>query len=99
MKVKCPKCHRTTTYETTDKYNPNISPRGNMLKLINLKHRGGRLYYSCPKGLQSTRAGAMTCIDCGGLLAFGGRLNVYTDDQLAREKTQRMIDREFADEE
>jgi len=96
MRVKCPKCKRTTTYVTTDKYAPSIKPHGAMLRLSNPKHRGGRLYYSTPKGLKTTPATSMTCIDCGALLAFGGRLRVFTDDQLARQRTQRDIEREWS---
>lgn len=97
MRVKCPKCKRTTTYITTEQYDPAVKPHGAMLKLHNPRHCGGRLYYSYPKGLKSISTSSMDCIDCGGLLAFGGRLRVYTDDQVMREQNQRIINREMTE--
>ena len=97
MKIKCPKCKRTSTYITTEQYNPNVKPDGSMVRLANSKHSGGYIYASCriKKPTAAIKDNQMDCCDCGGLLTFGGRLIVYTDDELARMQNQRKINREF----
>jgi hypothetical protein len=79
LKVKCPKCKRTGTYITTDKYNPDIAPNGSMVKLRNSKHKGG-LTFGSAKGSPNIKACFMECCDCGGLLTFGGKLIVLPEE-------------------
>ena len=87
LKVKCPKCKRTGTYITTDKYDPNITPNGSMLKLKNPKYKGG-LTYGSAKGSPPVAACFMECCDCGGLLTFGGKLIVIDDEPKPKGKTK-----------
>jgi uncharacterized protein (DUF983 family) len=69
MKVKCPLC-KTISFETTDKYDPNVTPNGAMVrKLVSWE-----IDWLCTS---TTKAAEMTCPRCGtGQLAPSGRLTV-----------------------
>ena len=88
-RVKCPRCKRTNTYITTDKYVHGISPHGGMLKLRNNKHKGGLTFGSVRGSSSSIKMQFLECCDCGNPLCSGGRLVVVSDDyKPASELTQ-----------
>ena len=81
MKIKCPKCKRTNTYLTTDKYNPDIAPNGSMVRLRNPNYKGGLTFGTAKGGSNSAiKAQFMECCDCGGMLTFGGKLIVIPEE-------------------
>lgn len=68
LKVKCPNCKRMD-FITTDKYDPNVSPRGDMLKSLVTYHLDFLLTSSTP-------VSSLTCPECTCQLAPYGRLMV-----------------------
>ena len=68
LKVKCPNCKRMD-FVTTDKYDPNVSPRGDMLKSLVTYHLDFLLTSSTP-------VSSLTCPECTCQLAPYGRLTV-----------------------
>ena len=88
MKVKCPKCKRTNTYVTTDKYDYERVPNGSMIRLRNPKYKGGLTFGSVKGSSSSIGAQHMECCDCGGMLTFGGHLIVIPDEpvEVVRKK-------------
>ena len=71
LKVKCPNCKRMD-FVTTDKYDPNVSPRGDMLKSLVTYHLDFLLTSSTP-------VSSLTCPECTCQLAPYGRLTVIPD--------------------
>lgn len=103
QRVKCPRCKRTTTYITTDTYDPDKQPNGSMIKLRIKSHKGGLTYGSVRGSSRSVGMQHMECCDCGGMLCFAGRLLVVEDvvdtpELTHAEKNQMVIDAEFAEE-
>ena len=71
LKVKCTNCGRTD-FETTDKYDPNITPNGSMVKCL--------LPYMIDwLTLSTTKAAEMTCPECLAQLAPSGKLTVLPE--------------------
>jgi len=68
LRVQCPNCRRAD-FVTTDKYDPNVSPRGDMLKCTLPYHIDFLL-------TSSTGASSLTCPECLGQLAHTGCLLV-----------------------
>ena len=69
LKVKCPNC-KQICFETTDKYDPDVSARGDMLKSLMPYHLDFLLS-------ATTLAPYLTCPKCGdGQLAPSGRLTI-----------------------
>lgn len=95
MRVKCPKCRRTDTYVTTDKYNPDAIPHGGMITLRNPKHKGG-MTFGTVKGTSSIGAAFMECCDCGGQLVVNNRLWVFPDDEPESQGSEDVADIEEA---
>lgn len=71
MKVKCPNCGRMD-FVTTDKYDPNITPHGGMVRSL-LPYQIDWLTMS------TTLAAEMTCPECLAQLAPSGKLWVIND--------------------
>jgi len=72
LPVKCPNCKKIL-FKTTDKYDPNVSPRGDMLKSLVTYHLDFLLTSSTP-------VSSLTCPECLSPLARNGRLHVITPD-------------------
>jgi len=68
LRVKCPNCKRVL-FETTDKYNPDITPNGSMVKFL----KGYALDWLT---ISTTGVSEMTCPECLAQLAPAGRLLV-----------------------
>jgi uncharacterized protein YbaR (Trm112 family) len=68
LKVVCPQCKRRL-FETTEKYNPDISPNGSMVRFL-----GG--YHIDWLTTSATKCSEMACPECQGQLAPSGRLTV-----------------------
>ncbi len=68
LPVKCPNCKKIL-FKTTDKYDPNVSPRGDMLKSLVTYHLDFLLTSSTP-------VSSLTCPECTCQLAPYGRLTV-----------------------
>lgn len=68
LKVKCCNCGRTD-FETTDKFNPDVTPNGSMVKCL-------LPYHIDWLTLSTTKAAEMTCPECCAQLAPSGRLTV-----------------------
>jgi uncharacterized protein YbaR (Trm112 family) len=75
MKVVCPQCKRKL-FETTPKYNPDISPNGSMLKFL-----GG--YHIDWLTTSATKCSELACPECQGQLAPFGRLTVIEESKPA----------------
>jgi len=71
LPVKCPNCKKIL-FKTTDKYDPNVSPRGDMLKSLVTYHLDFLLTSSTP-------VSSLTCPECTCQLAPYGRLTVIPD--------------------
>ena len=71
LPVKCPNCKKIL-FKTTDKYDPNVSPRGDMLKSLVTYHMDFLLTSSTP-------VSSLTCPECTCQLAPYGRLTVIPD--------------------
>jgi hypothetical protein len=78
LKVKCPNCGRTD-FETTDKYNPDVTPNGSMVKCT-LQYHIDWLTAS------TTLASEMTCPECCAQLAPSGRLTVVEKTIMEKEE-------------
>lgn len=76
MKVKCPNCGRMD-FDTTDKYNPDVTPNGSMVK-SNLTYH---IDWLCSS---TTLASEMTCPECLAQLAPSGRLLVVPSKSVDR---------------
>lgn len=76
MKVKCPNCGRMD-FDTTDKYNPDVTPNGSMVK-SNLTYH---IDWLC---LSTTLASEMTCPECLAQFAPSGRLLVVPSKSVDR---------------
>lgn len=72
MRVKCDNCKRIL-FETTDKYDPNTSPNGSMVRFL-----GG--YHIDWLMSSTTLAAEMACPECQAQLAPSGRLTVLPDE-------------------
>ena len=80
LKVKCTNCGRTD-FETTDKYNPDITPNGAMVKSL--------LPYSIDWLTSSTTLAAeMTCPECLAQLAPSGKLTVLPEPPEEQTKAE-----------
>jgi hypothetical protein len=78
LKVKCPNCKRIF-FSTTDKYDPDVSPNGSMVRLLP-KWSHWPLDWICTAG---TKAAELSCPECLGQLAHkGGRLLVVDDEEI-----------------
>lgn len=72
LKVKCQNC-KAICFETTDKYNPDVTPNGSMVR----KLVPWEIDWLCSS---TTLASEMTCPKCGvGQLALSGRLTVLPE--------------------
>ena len=78
MKVKCPNCGRMD-FETTDKYNPDVTPNGSFLKCTLPYH----IDWLCSS---TTLASEMTCPECCAQLAPSGRLIVVEKTIMEQEE-------------
>jgi len=85
LKVKCPLC-KTISFETTDKYDPNVTANGSMVKsLVSWK-----LDWLTSA---STGPSQMTCPKCGqGQLAPSGRLTVLPEPKTLMETEEAMVE-------
>lgn len=68
LKVQCPNCKRKD-FVTTDKYNPDVTPNGSMVKCLLPYH----IDWLCSS---STLSAEMTCPECLAPLVQQGVLNV-----------------------
>ena len=71
MKVQCPNCKRKD-FETTKKYDPNVTPNGSFIRCL-LPYHIDFLTSS------TTLASELNCPECGCSLAPSGRLIVIPD--------------------
>ena len=78
LKIKCPNCKRTD-FETTDKYNSEVSPVGSMVKCL-LPYQIDWLCSSTTKGAE------MTCPECLAALVLKGRLSVVPPTHMEKEE-------------
>ena len=86
LKVKCPNC-KQICFETTDKYDPDVSARGDMLKSLMPYHLDFLLS-------ATTLAPYLTCPKCGdGQLAPSGRLWVIEEPKTLMETEEAMVKR------
>jgi uncharacterized protein YbaR (Trm112 family) len=74
MKVVCPQCKRRL-FETTEKYNPDISPNGSMVRFL-----GG--YHIDWLTTSATKCSELACPECQGQLAPSGRLTVIEEKEI-----------------
>lgn len=89
MKVKCPNC-KTISFETTDKYDPNVTPNGSMVK----KLVPWEIDWLCSS---TTLVSEMTCPRCGvGQLAPSGRLTVIEEPKTLMETEEALVE-QFAE--
>lgn len=88
LKVKCTNCGRTD-FVTTDKYDPNITPNGAMVKCL-LPYHIDWLTSS------TTLAAEMTCPECCAQLAPSGRLTVLPAQKSIMETEEAMVE-QFAE--
>ena len=80
MKVKCPNCKKVF-FETTDKYDPDVSPRGDMLRCL--------LPYHIDYLLSSvTTVAYLTCPECLAQLAPSGKLTVLPEPPEEQTKAE-----------
>lgn len=88
LPVKCPNCKKIL-FKTTDKYDPNVSPRGDMLKSLVTYHLDFLLTSSTP-------VSSLTCPECTCQLAPYGRLTVIipqpSPESVAEPENQRTIE-------
>jgi uncharacterized protein YbaR (Trm112 family) len=73
LPVQCPQCKRRL-FETTEKYNPDISPNGSMVRFL-----GG--YHIDWLTTSATKVSEMACPECQGQLAPSGRLTVIDESK------------------
>jgi hypothetical protein len=78
LKVKCTNCGRTD-FITTSKYDPKVSPRGDMLKCTLPYHIDFLLSSTTP-------ASSLTCPECCAQLAPSGRLTVVGKTIMEQEE-------------
>lgn len=78
LKVVCPQCRRRL-FETTEQYNPDVSPHGGMLKFL-----GG--YHIDWLTTSSTKSSELACPECQGQLALSGRLTVVEPTTMGIEE-------------
>ena len=88
LKVKCCNCGRTD-FETTDKYDPNATPNGSMVKCL-------LPYHIDWLTLSTTKAAEMTCPECLAQLAPSGRLTVLPRPKTLMETEEAMVE-QFAE--
>lgn len=81
LKVKCTGCKKVL-HVTTDKYDPDITPNGSMVELIN-PWRGWRwsTFDDQGQGIKTTPAVMMCCPACSAPLVIDGRLNVIEEEK------------------
>jgi len=96
MIVKCPQC-KVSYYETTDKYDPDVSPNGSMLRLRDPWRSMGWATYGLDRGEGPGLLWSdLECTGCSAPLAPSGRLimgpNPNEDDnaQSIPSKAQRI---------
>jgi hypothetical protein len=90
MKVKCPNC-KAICFETTDKFNPDVTPNGSMVRKLVPWH----IDWLCSS---TTLASEMVCPKCGvGQLAPSGRLTLVPDSHPPAEISPAVV-REDADD-
>ena len=94
LQVKCPNCGKIH-WETTDKYDPEISPNGSMVRLLNPWLRNSWPIFGdgiMPKrdgsGTNVTLGSEMDCISCLAQLAPSGKLRVVEPEPLKDLKEQ-----------
>ena len=76
MDVKCPQCGKTY-YETTDTFDPDISPNGSMLRLKEpWRSRGWATYGLGRIEGKGLLVYGMECTGCGAPLAPSGKLRI-----------------------
>jgi hypothetical protein len=80
LKVQCPNCKRKD-FVTTDKYDPNKTPNGSMVKCL----LGYQIDWLCNSG---TVVSEMTCPECLAPLVVGGALNVVMPAKIAANDLQ-----------
>jgi len=97
--VKCPKCKRHNVYVTTEAYDPDKTPDGSMLRLVNRNHCGGMTYGNIA-GSPRISSATMECCDCMGQLCSNGqKIEIYQAPEVAPdprtpEGRQALIDEE-----
>ena len=81
LKVQCPNCKKTR-HETTEHYKPDITPKGNFVRLIDpWKSWKWNCYDDEGEALSTTPCALMTCPGCSAPLAPKGRLTVIPPDE------------------
>ncbi len=68
LRVQCPNCKKSL-FETTDRYNPDVTPNGSMVKSLVSYHIDWLT-------TSTTGVSEMTCPECLAQLAPGGKLTV-----------------------
>jgi len=81
-KVSCPNCKKVF-WETTDKFDPEITPNGSMLRLLQPYRKNhwpifgdGIMPTRDGTGTVGTKCAEMDCLQCLAQLAPSGKLNV-----------------------
>lgn len=101
LRVKCNGCGKIL-HETTDKYDPNITPNGSMVRLIfPWKSWGWSAFDDEGEAISTTSAVMMSCPACSAPLVLGGKLNIVAEPEKPKtqvELNQEKIDAEFPDE-
>jgi hypothetical protein len=90
MKVKCPNCGKIF-WETTDKYDPNVSPNGSMVRLLEPWKSNNWPVFGDGVMIASasTLAAEMDCPACLSQLAPSGRLTTIEDEVKENASTVR----------
>jgi ribosomal protein S27E len=101
LRVKCNGCGKVL-HETTDKYDPNITPNGSMVRLIDpWKSWGWSAFDDEGEAISTTSAVMMSCPACSAPLVLNGKLNIVAEPEKPKtqaEINQERITAEFPDE-
>lgn len=88
LKIQCPVCRRKD-FITTEKYDPNVTPNGSMVKCL-LPYHIDWLTTS------TTKAAEMTCPECLAQLSPSGRLIIVEEKKTLVEVEEEM-EKQFAE--
>lgn len=89
LRVKCINCGRSGDFITTDKFDPDETPNGSMVKCL-------LPYHIDWLTLSTTKAAEMTCPECLAQLAPSGRLTVLPRPKTLMETEEAMVE-QFAE--
>lgn len=92
LRVKCTNCGEVR-HETTEHYNPDVTPKGNFVRLIEpWKKWRWNCFDDQGENTSTTSCSMMTCPGCAAALAPSGRLTVLEKVKTLAEINQENMD-------